>query len=89
MAIDLYSWLTYRNSYLRRPSRIPWTALAAQLGASYRNRKDFKRYFLAGLRQVLVFYPAARVANATGRIDQTKRLKTVLYELTEAIRRLV
>jgi hypothetical protein len=29
-----------------------------------------------------------RVANATGRIDQTKRLKTVLYELTEAIRRL-
>jgi hypothetical protein len=29
-----------------------------------------------------------RVANATGRIDQSKRLKTVLYELTEAIRRL-
>ncbi len=29
-----------------------------------------------------------RVANATGLIDQSKRLKTVLYELTEAIRRL-
>jgi hypothetical protein len=29
-----------------------------------------------------------RVANATGRIDQTKRLATVLNEITEAIRRL-
>ncbi|MGB5661593.1 MAG: plasmid mobilization relaxosome protein MobC [Thermoanaerobaculia bacterium] len=29
-----------------------------------------------------------RVANATGRIDETKRLKTVLNEITEAIRRL-
>jgi hypothetical protein len=29
-----------------------------------------------------------RVANATGRIDQTKRLTTVLNEITEAIRRL-
>ena len=27
-----------------------------------------------------------RVANATGRIDQTKRLTTVLNEITEAIR---
>lgn len=30
-----------------------------------------------------------RVANATGRTDQTKRLETVLKELTEAVRRLV
>ncbi len=29
-----------------------------------------------------------RVANATGRIGQTERLRTVLYEITEAIRRL-
>lgn len=66
MAIDLYSWLTYRNSYLRKPSRIPWTALAAQFGAAYRDRKDFKRNFLAGLRQVLVLYPAARVEKVRG-----------------------
>jgi hypothetical protein len=30
----------------------------------------------------------ARVANTTGRIDQAKRLSTVLNEITEAIRRL-
>ena len=29
-----------------------------------------------------------RVANATGRIDQAKRLESALYELTEAIRHL-
>ena len=29
-----------------------------------------------------------RIANATGRIDQTQRLKTALHELTEAMRRL-
>jgi len=66
MAIDLYCWLTYRNSYLRKPSRIPWAALAAQFGAAYRDRKDFKRFFLAGLRQVLVVYPAARVEQVRG-----------------------
>ena len=64
MALDIYCWLTYRNSYLRKPSRIPWGALAAQFGADYQNRKDFKRYFLAGLRQVLVLYPAPRVEQA-------------------------
>jgi len=43
MALDIYCWLTYRNSYLRKPSRIPWGALAAQFGADYQARKDFKR----------------------------------------------
>ena len=42
MAIDLYCWLTYRNSYLRKPCRIPWAALAAQLGADYSEGKNFK-----------------------------------------------
>ena len=68
MAIDLYCWLTYRNSYLRKPSRIPWSALAAQLGADYSNRKNFKRKVLGAMSQVLVFYPAARVSQVRGGI---------------------
>jgi hypothetical protein len=24
LALDIYSWLTYRMSYLRRPCLIPW-----------------------------------------------------------------
>ncbi len=66
MALDLYSWLTYRNSYLRRPARIPWGALGKQFGADYGDRKDFKRKFLAALGQVLVLYPAARVEQVRG-----------------------
>jgi hypothetical protein len=68
MAIDLYCWLTYRNSYLRKPSRIPWAALAAQLGADYRDRKNFKRKALSAIRQVLVLYPSARIDQVRGGI---------------------
>ena len=36
LAMDLYNWLTYRNSYLRETSRpIPWVRLMAQFGSSY------------------------------------------------------
>jgi hypothetical protein len=68
MAIDLYCWLTYRNSYLRTPCRIPWFALAAQLGADYRDGRNFKRKALGAIRQVLILYPCARVDQVRGGI---------------------
>ena len=66
LALDLYLWLTYRNSYLRRPTRVPWALLALQLGAEYREPRDFKRKALRSLRQVLVVYPTARVRQVRG-----------------------
>jgi hypothetical protein len=66
MALDLYCWLTYHNSYLSKPTRVPWSALASQFGADYRDRKDFKRRFLRAMRQVLVLYPSARVEQVRG-----------------------
>lgn len=66
LALDVYCWLTYRNSYLRRPTRIPWPALAAQFGAGYSDRRNFKRKFRNALRQVLMLYPEARVAQVSG-----------------------
>jgi len=66
LALDIYCWLTYRNSYLRRPTRIPWPALAAQFGASYSDRRNFKRKFTLALRQVLALYPSGRVAKVRG-----------------------
>lgn len=68
MALDLYCWLTYRNSYLGKSTRVPWPALAAQFGADYGNQKDFERRFLRALRQVLILYPAARVEQVRGGI---------------------
>ena len=42
-AIDLYVWLTYRMSYLKKPTRIPWEGLQAQFGADYFRPRDFRR----------------------------------------------
>jgi len=41
LAIDIYCWLTYRMSYLKRVTVIPWEALQAQFGADYSRTRDF------------------------------------------------
>ena len=42
LALDLYSWLTHRFSYLRRQTEIPWEALAVQFGSDYKDVRFFK-----------------------------------------------
>ncbi len=61
LAIDIYIWLTYRMSYLRRPCLIPWKALENQFGATYARSRDLRRSFCAHLRRVVGVYPAVRV----------------------------
>jgi len=61
LAIDIYIWLTYRMSYLRRPCLIPWKALDHQFGATYARSRDFHRSFCAHLRVVVGVYPAVRL----------------------------
>ena len=61
LALDLYVWLTYRMSYLRRPTLVPWEGLQAQLGADYARLRDFRRKALAHLTNVICVYPALRV----------------------------
>jgi hypothetical protein len=61
LALDIYTWLTYRMSYLSRPTEIPWEALAAQFGSDYSNLKHFKPEFRAALKKVLIQYPRAKV----------------------------
>jgi hypothetical protein len=61
IAIDIYQWLTYRMSYLRDPTTIPWEALALQFGGDYRRTRAFKEKFLRQLKQVLELYPQAKV----------------------------
>ena len=55
LALDIYCWLTYRASYTKRPSVIPWSALALQFGSDYKLVRQFKAAFLAELRKVLPF----------------------------------
>lgn len=63
--LDIYSWLTYRMSYLSKPTLIPWESLRAQFGANFKDtrqgRSQFKRDFCRHLDQVLDVYPQARV----------------------------
>jgi len=61
MALDIYCWLTYRMSYVRKPLVVPWGALQAQFGSEYSRTRDFKRYFLGQLRAVSVVYPEAKI----------------------------
>jgi len=61
MALDIYCWLTYRMSYLKKNTVIPWGALQIQFGANYSRVRDFKKYFLDQLRSVHVVYPGAKI----------------------------
>ena len=70
LAMDLYAWLTYRMSYLKRPTVIPWQSLQAQFGADYGRPRDFRRKTLVHLTDVLRAYPTVRV----GRTDAGLRL---------------
>jgi len=71
MAIDIYCWMTYRMSYLRKQTTIPWEVLQMQFGADYRNdrfgRHNFKTTFIQRLRTVQTLYPEAKAEeNASG-----------------------
>lgn len=65
MAIDIYCWLTYRMSYLKYQTSIPWEALQMQFGSDYadtnQGKQGFKRNFIKQLRFVLTVYPDANI----------------------------
>jgi hypothetical protein len=62
LALDIYCWLTYRAAYLRRPTEIPWSALALQFEASYADPRKFRYFFLQQAQSVIKLYPAARIS---------------------------
>jgi Plasmid encoded RepA protein len=63
LALDIYCWLTYRLSYLKRQTSIPWEALQVQFGADYpltaQGKAVFKFKFLQQLRKVHAIYHQA------------------------------
>lgn len=79
LAMDIYTWLTYRMSYVQATTRpITWEALMLQFGSGYgslvsspqaakQSVLDFKRNFLKSLKLVHTVYPEANVNfNDTG-----------------------
>lgn len=73
MAMDIYTWLTFRMSYLKDRSKpIRWEALMLQFGsgigafaegeeATKRAVFNFRRDFLKNLQLVQIVYPDARI----------------------------
>lgn len=60
MALDIYCWLTYRASYAKKPSTVPWAALAVQFGSDYGRLRDFRDAFTRELRKVATVYAGAQ-----------------------------
>lgn len=72
MAIDIYTWLTYRLSYLDKKTAVSWKQLQMQFGAGYEfneaGLENFQRAFTKHLKTVLQVYPEANVEKARGRL---------------------
>lgn len=61
LALDIYSWLTYRLSYLDNSIIISWDKLSLQFGSDYSEIRDFKKNFIKELKKVLLIYPQANI----------------------------
>lgn len=68
LALDIYAWLAHRLRRVAKPSgtKLSWRNLADQFGQEYTATKDFKKQFRKAMRQALVVYPDARVAEVIG-----------------------
>ena len=60
LAMDIYVWMSYRLFTARRPTLIPWEALAAQFGTQADRVRKFKELFVSKLDLVRLVYPSAR-----------------------------
>ena len=83
LALDVYLWLTYRMSYLKDRTAIPWGALQLQFGSDYpttaQGRRNFKKAFLHALAKVRLIYPALR-------LDETPEALILLPSLSHVRR---
>ena len=64
LSLDLYIWLTYRMSYLKKPTEIPWGALQLQFGSDYKRTRAFKGKVVKELKKVEVLYPELRLEDS-------------------------
>jgi len=77
LALDIYAWLTYRMSYLSKPTSIPWESLQAQFGSGIatdaQGRRNFKKRFLGQLKRVQLIYRVRASEGANGLLLKPSR----------------
>jgi hypothetical protein len=64
LALDIYNWITYRNSYLKSRTNIPWELLQFQFGCNYKDTRMFKFKFKDALKKVAVVYPKLNISES-------------------------
>jgi hypothetical protein len=62
LALDIYTWWTYRFSYLTKQTEVPWEALFVQFGADYKTMFHFREAFRAAVARARQAYPEANIA---------------------------
>lgn len=68
LALDLYTWLTFRMYGLDKPVVIAWSTLEKQLGANYKETKEFARKCKQTIEKVKILYPELKVQYLDGRL---------------------
>ena len=57
MAIDLYMWLSYRMYSLKKPQKIRWESIAAQLGSEYKELFHFRAKVRQQFQKIKAIWP--------------------------------
>lgn len=68
LGLDLYTWLTYRVSYLTDVQAVPWSALHRQFGTDYAEVKDFTKKAKRELKKIALLWPELRYETPRGRL---------------------
>lgn len=68
LGLDLYAWLTYRVSYMKHETVIPWKNLEAQLGTDYGQTKDFTQKVKRELKKIKLVWPELQYRTPRGRL---------------------
>lgn len=57
LALDLYTWLNHRMSYLDKRVRIPWVGIERHIGSEYKDPQEFRRYAKEALVKISAIWP--------------------------------
>jgi hypothetical protein len=65
LALDYYTWLTYRVFTLKSDQKIPWRMLHQQVGSDYARLIDFKRKSDFALGKIKALWPGLKIEGTT------------------------
>ena len=68
LGLDLYTFLTYRVSYLKHSTEVSWKQLHAQFGADYKATDEFARKAKAELKKIKAAWPDFTYETPRGRL---------------------